>query len=194
MTSSLVVGPLRAYRCWRVEWQDGRPVLGSLFHSTVWPADGPLRGPKRAHHVSTHERDRVWAHRPAGHRAERALPVLQGGIRHRPQPQPVGLEPEVALVNTCVLAADCQQGIYNLVRQVVGDSQRYKFPGNSLEFPVGFRYHLLTSNSFTQAPSRCPACTFAVQPQPPSEHRHRAGVPCLGPVRLLPPPSRPGLL
>ena len=43
MTSSLVVGPLRAYRCWRVEWQDGRPVLGSLFHSTVWPADGPLR-------------------------------------------------------------------------------------------------------------------------------------------------------
>ena len=43
MTSSLVVGPLRAFRCWRVEWQDGRPVLGSLFHSTVWPADGPLR-------------------------------------------------------------------------------------------------------------------------------------------------------
>lgn len=43
MTSSLVVGPLRAFRCWRVEWQDGRPVLGSLFHTTVWPADGPLR-------------------------------------------------------------------------------------------------------------------------------------------------------
>lgn len=43
MTSALVVGPLRAYRCWRVEWQNGRPVLGSLFHATVWPADGPLR-------------------------------------------------------------------------------------------------------------------------------------------------------
>ncbi len=43
MTSALVVGPLRAFRCWRVEWQDDRPVLGSLFHSTVWPADGPLR-------------------------------------------------------------------------------------------------------------------------------------------------------
>ena len=43
MTSSLVIGPLRAYRCWRVEWQDRRPVLGSLFHSTIWPADGPLR-------------------------------------------------------------------------------------------------------------------------------------------------------
>lgn len=42
MTSSLVVGPLRAFRCWRVEWQDGCPVLGSLFHSTVWPVDGPL--------------------------------------------------------------------------------------------------------------------------------------------------------
>jgi hypothetical protein len=34
---------LRAYRCWRVEWQDGQPVLGSLFHSTIWPADRPLR-------------------------------------------------------------------------------------------------------------------------------------------------------
>lgn len=43
MTPSFVVGPLRAFRCWRVEWQDGRPVLGSLFHATVWPADGPLR-------------------------------------------------------------------------------------------------------------------------------------------------------
>lgn len=43
MTSSLVVGPLQAYRCWRVEWQGEFPVLGSLFQSTIWPAATPLR-------------------------------------------------------------------------------------------------------------------------------------------------------
>ena len=43
MTSPLVIGPLQAYRCWRVEWQDKLPVLGSLFHSTVWPAASPLQ-------------------------------------------------------------------------------------------------------------------------------------------------------
>ena len=43
MTSSLVIGPLQAYRCWRVEWQGKLPVLGSLFQPTVWPAAHPLR-------------------------------------------------------------------------------------------------------------------------------------------------------
>ena len=43
MTSSLVVGPLQAYRCWYVNWQGGQPVLRSLYFSTIWPPDAPLR-------------------------------------------------------------------------------------------------------------------------------------------------------
>jgi len=43
MSSFLVIGPLQAYRSWRVEWQGTLPVLGSLFRSTVWPPTGPLR-------------------------------------------------------------------------------------------------------------------------------------------------------
>ena len=43
MTSSLIIGPLQAYRCWRMEWQGKLPVLGSLYHSTVWPPANPLR-------------------------------------------------------------------------------------------------------------------------------------------------------
>ncbi len=41
-TAPLVVGPLRGYRYWHAEWDSGQPVLRSLYHSTVWPAQGPL--------------------------------------------------------------------------------------------------------------------------------------------------------
>jgi hypothetical protein len=38
----LVVGPLRGYRYWCAEWEEGQPVLRSLYHSTRWPVQGPL--------------------------------------------------------------------------------------------------------------------------------------------------------
>ena len=70
MISSLVVGPVWAFRCWRVEWQDDRPVLGSLFHSTVWPADGPLRATceQRAGALAAWIRRR-FSRKPASHPA-----------------------------------------------------------------------------------------------------------------------------
>lgn len=43
MTAPLVVGPLQAYRCWHVYWQDDLPVLRSVYNTTLWPTDGPLR-------------------------------------------------------------------------------------------------------------------------------------------------------
>jgi hypothetical protein len=43
MTPLLVVGPLQAYRYWRVEWHEGEPVLGSVYRATRWPTAGPLR-------------------------------------------------------------------------------------------------------------------------------------------------------
>lgn len=43
MTPSLVVGPLRGYRYWQVKWHGDQPVLRSLYRSTIWPAEGPLR-------------------------------------------------------------------------------------------------------------------------------------------------------
>ncbi len=42
-SSSLTVGPLHAFRYWYVRWDEGRPVLQSLYYPTVWPADTPLR-------------------------------------------------------------------------------------------------------------------------------------------------------
>ena len=38
----LVVGPLRGYRYWHAKWDGGQPVLRSLYHTTIWPAQGPL--------------------------------------------------------------------------------------------------------------------------------------------------------
>ncbi len=43
MTSSLAIGPLRAYRYWYMKWHGGQPVLQSLYTSTLWPPDAPLR-------------------------------------------------------------------------------------------------------------------------------------------------------
>ena len=62
MSASLVIGPLQAYRCWRAEWQDGVPVLGSLFHSTTWPATGPLHAAceKRPGSLAAWIRRRFW--------------------------------------------------------------------------------------------------------------------------------------
>jgi hypothetical protein len=42
MTPPLVLGPVQAYRSWHIRWHYGQPVLGSVFHSTLWPASGPL--------------------------------------------------------------------------------------------------------------------------------------------------------
>jgi hypothetical protein len=43
VNSSLAIGPLRAYRYWYMKWHAGQPVLQSLYTSTVWPSEGPLR-------------------------------------------------------------------------------------------------------------------------------------------------------
>jgi hypothetical protein len=43
MTSSLVVGPLQAYRYWHARWHEGKPVLQSLYSPTIWPPDAPLQ-------------------------------------------------------------------------------------------------------------------------------------------------------
>jgi len=43
VTAPLVVGPLQGYRCWRVDREGGQPILRSLYHSTAWPAAGPLQ-------------------------------------------------------------------------------------------------------------------------------------------------------
>ena len=43
MTSPLVIGPLRAYRCWQLKWQEDQPVMRSVFHPTIWPADAPFQ-------------------------------------------------------------------------------------------------------------------------------------------------------
>jgi hypothetical protein len=43
VTSSLVVGPLQAYRCWHVNWEGDQAVLRSVYNPTIWPADAPLR-------------------------------------------------------------------------------------------------------------------------------------------------------
>jgi len=43
VTAPLVVGPLLAYRYWRVERDGGQPVLRSLYYATPWPAHGPLQ-------------------------------------------------------------------------------------------------------------------------------------------------------
>lgn len=43
MTPSLVVGPLQAYRCWHVNWHGDQPVLRSIYNTTLWPVDEPLR-------------------------------------------------------------------------------------------------------------------------------------------------------
>jgi hypothetical protein len=43
MSSPLVIGPLQAYRYWRVKWQEGQPVLRSVYNPTTWPTDVPLR-------------------------------------------------------------------------------------------------------------------------------------------------------
>jgi hypothetical protein len=43
VSGPLVIGPLRAYRCWQVKWQGDQPELRSVYYSTVWPAGTPLR-------------------------------------------------------------------------------------------------------------------------------------------------------
>ncbi len=43
MTSTLTVGPIRAFRYWYVRWEEHQPILQSLYYPTVWPPDGPLR-------------------------------------------------------------------------------------------------------------------------------------------------------
>jgi len=43
VTAPLVVGPLQAYRYWRVDREGGQPVLRSLYYATPWPAHGPLQ-------------------------------------------------------------------------------------------------------------------------------------------------------
>jgi hypothetical protein len=42
MTAPLVVGPVQAYRRWRVDWHGSEPVMRSVYFATSWPAQGPL--------------------------------------------------------------------------------------------------------------------------------------------------------
>jgi hypothetical protein len=39
----LVVGPLRGYRYWHADRENGQPVLRSVYHPTIWPVEGPLQ-------------------------------------------------------------------------------------------------------------------------------------------------------
>ena len=47
--AQLVVGPLRGYRYWHAEWEDGQAVLRSVYHATVWPPQGPLHAACERH-------------------------------------------------------------------------------------------------------------------------------------------------